>query len=109
MIPHKTARGAAAIERIKLFEGVPPPYDRKKRMVVPEALRVLRLKPGRKYCTVKVRVSITRRNYLVVIPVVCSVCPTRLAGATRMLSTVLRRSERSRLQPTTSARCVPDY
>ena len=54
MIPHKTARGAAALERLKLFEGVPPPYDRKKRMVVPEALRVLRLKPGRKYCTVKV-------------------------------------------------------
>jgi len=53
MIPHKTARGAAAIERIKLFEGVPPPYDRKKKMVVPDALRVLRLKPGRKYCTVK--------------------------------------------------------
>lgn len=54
MIPHKTARGAAAIDRIKLFEGVPPPYDRKKKMVVPDALRVLRLKPGRKYCTVKV-------------------------------------------------------
>lgn len=54
MVPHKTARGAAALERLKLFEGVPPPYDRKKRMVVPEALRVLRLKPGRKYCTVKV-------------------------------------------------------
>ncbi|KAG6337342.1 hypothetical protein ID866_1767 [Astraeus odoratus] len=53
MVPHKTARGAAALERLKLFEGVPPPYDRKKRMVVPEALRVLRLKPGRKYCTVK--------------------------------------------------------
>ena len=57
MVPHKTARGAAALERLKLFEGVPPPYDRKKRMVVPEALRVLRLKPGRKYCTVKVRLS----------------------------------------------------
>ena len=55
MVPHKTARGTAALERLKLFEGVPPPYDRKKRMVVPEALRVLRLKPGRKYCTVKVR------------------------------------------------------
>ncbi|CAK5280558.1 unnamed protein product [Mycena citricolor] len=55
MTPHKTPRGAAALERLKLFEGVPPPYDRKKRMVVPEALRVLRLKPGRKYCTVKVR------------------------------------------------------
>ncbi|KAF7347758.1 60S ribosomal protein [Mycena venus] len=53
MTPHKSARGAAALERLKLFEGVPPPYDRKKRMVVPEALRVLRLKPGRKYCTVK--------------------------------------------------------
>jgi len=57
MTPHKTARGAAALERLKLFEGVPPPYDRKKRMVVPEALRVLRLKPGRKYCTVKVGFS----------------------------------------------------
>lgn len=54
MLPHKTARGAAAITRLKLFEGCPPPYDRKKKMVVPEALRVLRLKPGRKYCTVKV-------------------------------------------------------
>ncbi|KAI9684212.1 MAG: 60S ribosomal protein L16B [Trizodia sp. TS-e1964] len=52
MIPHKTARGAAAMERLKVFEGVPPPYDHQKRMVVPQALRVLRLKPGRKYCTV---------------------------------------------------------
>ncbi|KAG9783466.1 ribosomal protein L13, partial [Aureobasidium melanogenum] len=52
MIPHKTARGAAALERLKVFEGVPPPYDKKQRMVVPQALRVLRLKPGRKYCTV---------------------------------------------------------
>ncbi|KAM0746685.1 ribosomal protein L13 [Meredithblackwellia eburnea MCA 4105] len=53
MVPHKTARGAAALERLKLFEGVPPPYDRKKKVVVPSALRVLRLKPGRKYCTIK--------------------------------------------------------
>ena len=52
MIPHKTARGKAALDRLKVFEGVPPPYDKKKRMVVPQALRVLRLKPGRKYCTV---------------------------------------------------------
>jgi large subunit ribosomal protein L13Ae len=52
MIPHKTARGAAAMERLKVFEGVPPPYDKKKRVVVPQALRILRLKPGRKYCTV---------------------------------------------------------
>ena len=40
------------MERLKTFEGIPPPYDHKKRMVVPQALRVLRLKPGRKYCTV---------------------------------------------------------
>jgi len=53
MLPHKTARGEAALERLKLFEGVPPPYDRKKKMVVPAALRVLRLKPGRKFCSVK--------------------------------------------------------
>ncbi|KAI5853322.1 ribosomal protein L13 domain-containing protein [Tricharina praecox] len=52
MIAHKTARGKAAMDRLKVFEGVPPPYDTKKRMVVPQALRILRLKPGRKYCTV---------------------------------------------------------
>lgn len=40
------------MERLKVFEGVPAPYDKKQRMVVPQALRVLRLKPGRKYCTV---------------------------------------------------------
>ncbi|CAO3590761.1 60S ribosomal protein L16 [Absidia repens] len=52
MVPHKTARGAAALDRIKLFEGVPPPYDRVKRVVVPDALRALKLKPGRKYTTI---------------------------------------------------------
>ncbi|GMM32174.1 ribosomal 60S subunit protein L16A [Martiniozyma asiatica (nom. inval.)] len=51
MIPHKTPRGKAALERLKVFEGVPPPYDKKKKVVVPQALRVLRLKPGRKYTT----------------------------------------------------------
>merc|ERR1711939_1226243 len=40
MLPHKTERGAKALERLKTFEGVPPPYDRKKRVVVPQALRV---------------------------------------------------------------------
>lgn len=51
MVSHKTARGKAAMERLKVFEGVPPPYDKKKRVVVPNALRVLRLKPGRKFTT----------------------------------------------------------
>lgn len=53
MIPHKTARGAAALERLKVFEGVPPPYDKQKRLVIPQALRVIRLAPGRKFTTIK--------------------------------------------------------
>jgi large subunit ribosomal protein L13Ae len=50
MIPHKSPRGAAAMERLKCFEGVPAPYDKMKRMVIPAALRVTRIRPGRKYC-----------------------------------------------------------
>lgn len=79
MIPHKTKRGAAALARLKAYEGVPPPYDKIKRMVIPDALkyevfclidfdckcfnviwscwwnaqrvfRVLRLQPGHRYC-----------------------------------------------------------
>jgi len=49
MLPHKSARGKHALERLKVFEGVPPPYDKVKRQVVPEALRVKRLNPRRKY------------------------------------------------------------
>lgn len=49
MLPHKTPRGAAALERLKVFEGIPQPYDKMKRVVVPDALRTLRLRPGRKY------------------------------------------------------------
>merc|ERR1719293_304443 len=50
MVPHKTPRGAAALDRLKSFEGIPHPYDRKKRMVLPAALKVLRLKKERKFC-----------------------------------------------------------
>ncbi|KAK2987222.1 hypothetical protein RJ640_022254 [Escallonia rubra] len=50
MIPHKTKRGAAALARLKVYEGVPPPYDKMKRMVIPDALKVLRLQAGHKYC-----------------------------------------------------------
>merc|ERR1711973_343250 len=52
MIPRKTKRGMEALNRLKVFDGIPPPYDRMKRMVVPSALRVLKLKPGRKYCSI---------------------------------------------------------
>ncbi|CAI0561057.1 unnamed protein product [Linum tenue] len=50
MIPHKTKRGEAALARLKAYEGVPPPYDKIKRMVVPDALKVLRLQSGHKHC-----------------------------------------------------------
>merc|ERR550514_1397694 len=50
MVPHKTPRGAAALDRLKSFEGIPHAYDRKKRMVLPHCLKVLRLRPERHYC-----------------------------------------------------------
>ena len=50
MLPHKSPRGKAALDRLKVFEGIPSPYDHKKRMVVPEALKVLRMKSHRNSC-----------------------------------------------------------
>jgi len=50
MVPHKTQRGAAALERLKCFEGVPPAYAAVKRLVVPDALQVLRLQHGHRFC-----------------------------------------------------------
>merc|ERR1711948_72649 len=50
MAPHKTARGAAALDRLKTYEGIPHPFDRKKRMVLPSCLKVLRIRPERKFC-----------------------------------------------------------
>ena len=49
MLPHKTTRGQHALHRLKAYEGIPAPYSSMKRMVVPQALRVTRLKPFRKY------------------------------------------------------------
>ncbi|XP_054163576.1 60S ribosomal protein L13a-like [Oppia nitens] len=50
MLPHKTKRGNKALDNLRVVEGIPPPYDKKKRMVVPSALRIVRLNPRRKYC-----------------------------------------------------------
>ncbi len=62
MVPHKTERGKAAMKRLQCFEGVPAPYDKTKRMVVPSALKVLRLKAGRK---VRITFNSKRtRNYI---------------------------------------------
>lgn len=52
MIHQKTARGQEALKRLSTFEGVPAPYDKQKRVVVPAALRVMRLKPGRQFTVV---------------------------------------------------------
>jgi len=59
MLPHKLARGAAALGKLKVFEGIPFPYDQKKRMVIPDALRTLRLKARRNYCSLGDLASIT--------------------------------------------------
>ncbi|XP_023583309.1 60S ribosomal protein L13a-like [Trichechus manatus latirostris] len=48
MLPHKTKRAQAALDHLKVFNRIPPPYDKKKRMVVPAALKVVRLKPTHK-------------------------------------------------------------
>jgi len=45
MIPHKTKRGEAALDRLKVYEGIPPPYDKTKRMVVPDALKYVFFPP----------------------------------------------------------------
>jgi len=52
MMPHKTKRGDTCLDRLRVVEGIPPPYDKKKRVVVPSALRILRLNPRRKFCSV---------------------------------------------------------
>jgi large subunit ribosomal protein L13Ae len=68
MLPHKTKRGQLALGRLavnrsisillprvssrifyKAYEGIPEPYDKKKRVVVPDALKVLRLRADRQF------------------------------------------------------------
>ena len=50
MLPHKTARGQLALGRLASFEGIPEPYDKVKRVVVPDALKVLRMRSDRNFC-----------------------------------------------------------
>ncbi|KAG9393164.1 Ribosomal protein L13 [Carpediemonas membranifera] len=40
MVPHRTPRGSAALARIQVFDGIPPQFQRTKRMVIPEALKI---------------------------------------------------------------------
>lgn len=52
MVPYKTRRGKLALNRLKVFEGIPPPYDKQKRVCVPLAMKILCLRSDRKYCQV---------------------------------------------------------
>uniref|UniRef100_A0A8C4Q7Q0 Large ribosomal subunit protein uL13 n=2 Tax=Eptatretus burgeri TaxID=7764 RepID=A0A8C4Q7Q0_EPTBU len=49
MLPHKTKRGQWALDRLKVYDGIPPLYQKRKRLVVPSALRLMRLNPIRKF------------------------------------------------------------
>eukprot|EP00529_Nitzschia_sp_RCC80_P033799 CAMPEP_0113458018 /NCGR_PEP_ID=MMETSP0014_2-20120614/9704_1 /TAXON_ID=2857 /ORGANISM="Nitzschia sp." /LENGTH=201 /DNA_ID=CAMNT_0000349525 /DNA_START=61 /DNA_END=666 /DNA_ORIENTATION=+ /assembly_acc=CAM_ASM_000159 len=52
MVHQKTARGQLALKRLSTFDGIPAPYDKQKRVVVPAALRVMRIKPGRNFTVI---------------------------------------------------------
>lgn len=49
MVPHKTARGAAAMGRLKIFEGCPHPYSTQKKVVITNALRAVMMDSFRKF------------------------------------------------------------
>ncbi|XP_055699971.1 60S ribosomal protein L13a [Phlebotomus papatasi] len=51
MVPHKIKRGQQALKRLKVFEGIPPAYSKKKTVCVPIAMRILCLRSDRKYCS----------------------------------------------------------
>ena len=51
MIPYKTSKGAAAMGRLKCFDGCPVSCNTLKKMVIPSALKAVRLAPRAKYST----------------------------------------------------------
>lgn len=63
MLPHKTERGKAALERLKVFEGMPHPYSHAKKLVVPKALKAVRLGRGRKSCLLGELCSVVGWNH----------------------------------------------
>lgn len=63
MLPHKTERGKAALERLKVFEGMPHPYSHAKKLVVPKALKAVRLNRGRKSCLLGELCSVVGWNH----------------------------------------------
>merc|ERR1712129_132873 len=52
MLPHKTDRGQSAFKNLKAFEGIPAPYDKVRRSILPSCFREIKLKPNRRYAPV---------------------------------------------------------
>merc|ERR1712106_42648 len=52
MLPHKTDRGQLAFSNLKASEGIPSPYDKVRRALMPSCYREIKLKPNRKYAPV---------------------------------------------------------
>ena len=50
MLPRKTKRGEKAFAKLKVYDGVPQPYNVTKKRVVPDALRAIKLTKGRDFC-----------------------------------------------------------
>ena len=50
MIPYKTAKGAAAMGRLKCFDGCPVSANAMKKMVIPDALKAVKLGSRAKFC-----------------------------------------------------------
>lgn len=56
MLPHKIVRGSTALKRLRSYDGCPAPYDKCVRMVQPNSMRHVALKPRRKFCTGKLNI-----------------------------------------------------
>ncbi len=52
MLPHKTVRGQNALLRLSAFEGIPDNFQKIKRVVVPAALKAIRMRPDRNYTVI---------------------------------------------------------
>ncbi|CRG99592.1 60S ribosomal protein L13, putative [Plasmodium relictum] len=63
MLPHKTYKGKIALKKLKVFVGVPYPYDKMKKYVLPSALRAFRLKKNRRFCRLGTLSSRVGWNY----------------------------------------------
>ena len=52
MLPHKTFRGSNALMRLKLYDGIPSGLNDVKKLIVPSALRIIKLAPHRKHTSI---------------------------------------------------------